>query len=53
MKEATDKPPKQWINEVNILHSQILLQNVTRDIASIAFELNFNPPIISRDCSNR
>lgn len=41
VKEATGKPPKQWINEVNMLHSQILLQNLSRDVAGIAFELNF------------
>lgn len=41
VKEATGKPPKQWINEMNILHSQILLQDFTRDVAGIAFELNF------------
>lgn len=38
VKEATNKPPKQWINEISILHSQILLQDATRDIAGIAFE---------------
>ncbi|MCW3467275.1 helix-turn-helix domain-containing protein [Chitinophaga nivalis] len=41
VKEATGKPPKQWINEIAILHSQILLQDLTRDIAGIAFEMNF------------
>lgn len=44
VKQATGKPPKQWINEVNILHSQILLQDGSRDIASVAFELNFQSP---------
>ncbi|RFS20115.1 AraC family transcriptional regulator [Chitinophaga silvatica] len=44
VKQATGKPPKQWINEVNILHSQILLQDVSRDISSVAFELNFQSP---------
>lgn len=42
VKEATNKPPKQWINEISILHSQILLQDKTRDIAGIAFELKYN-----------
>lgn len=42
VKEATNKPPKQWINEISILHSQILLQDKSRDIAGIAFELNYN-----------
>lgn len=44
VKEATNKPPKQWINETSILHSQILLQDASRDIASIAFELNYQTP---------
>ncbi|MDM1375201.1 AraC family transcriptional regulator [Myroides marinus] len=44
VKEATTKPPKQWINEISILHSQILLQDKTRDIAGIAFELKYNSP---------
>lgn len=44
VKEATNKPPKQWINEISILHSQILLQDKTRDIAGIAFELKYNSP---------
>ncbi|MGL4582231.1 MAG: helix-turn-helix domain-containing protein [Flavobacterium sp.] len=44
VKDATNKPPKQWINEISILHSQILLQDKTRDIAGIAFELKYNSP---------
>jgi len=44
VKEATSKPPKQWINEISILHSQVLLQDKTRDIAGIAFELKYNSP---------
>lgn len=44
VKEATNKPPKQWINEISILHSQILLQDATRDIASVAFELKYQSP---------
>ena len=44
VKEATNKPPKQWISEISILHSQILLQDATRDIAGIAFELKFQSP---------
>lgn len=42
VKEATNKPPKQWINEISILHSQILLQDKSRDVAGIAFELKYN-----------
>lgn len=44
VKEATNKPPKQWINEISILHSQILLQDTSRDIASVAFELKYPSP---------
>lgn len=44
VKEATNKPPKQWINEISILHSQILLQDATRDIAGIAFEMKYKSP---------
>ncbi|PZF72245.1 helix-turn-helix domain-containing protein [Taibaiella soli] len=41
VKKATGKPPKQWINEVCILHSQILLRDMGRDIADVADSLNF------------
>lgn len=44
VKDATGKPPKQWINEISILHSQILLQDQSRDVAGIAFELNYQSP---------
>lgn len=44
VKEATSKTPKQWINEISILHSQILLQDQSRDIAGIAFELKYTSP---------
>ncbi|WP_306350683.1 helix-turn-helix domain-containing protein [Flavobacterium sp. '19STA2R22 D10 B1'] len=44
IKEVSNKPPKQWINEISILHSQILLQDNSRDIAGIAFELNYQSP---------
>lgn len=44
VKDATGKPPKQWINEISILHSQILLQDHSRDVAGIAFELNYQSP---------
>lgn len=44
LKEVTSKPPKQWINEISILHSQILLQDTSRNIAGIAFELNYQSP---------
>lgn len=41
VKESTNKPPKQWINEISMIHGQILLQDAVRDIASIAFELGY------------
>lgn len=41
VKETTGKPPKQWINEISILHSQILLQDMTIEIAEIAYHLNY------------
>ncbi len=41
IKETTGKPPKQWIVESSILHSQVLLQDISKDISSVAFELNF------------
>jgi AraC-like DNA-binding protein len=44
VKEVTGKPPKQCINEISILHSQILLQDCSRDIAGIAFEMNYQSP---------
>ncbi len=44
VKEAMNKPPKQWINEISILHSQMLLQDASRDIASVAFELKYPSP---------
>lgn len=44
VKDATGKPPKQWINEISILHSQILLQHHPRDVTGIAFELNYQSP---------
>ncbi|QJB31874.1 AraC family transcriptional regulator [Chitinophaga oryzae] len=36
--------PKEWINKVNIQHSQLLLQDFTKDIAAVAFELNYEDP---------
>ncbi len=41
IKETTGKAPKHWVNETTVLHSQVLLQNVGKDISTIAFELNF------------
>jgi AraC family transcriptional regulator, transcriptional activator of pobA len=44
VKERTSLTVKEWINKISILQSQILLQNTTKDIAEIAFELQFEDP---------
>lgn len=44
VKQTTGKPPKQWINEISIIHGQILLQDNSKEIAQIAFELNYQSP---------
>ena len=44
VKKVTGKPPKQHMNEVAIFHSQLLLQNQSKDIAEVAFELHFSDP---------
>ena len=36
--------PKEWINKVNILQSQLLLQDLTKSISEVAFELNYGDP---------
>lgn len=41
---VTNKPPKQHINELLINHSKVLLQNYSKDISQVAFELNFSDP---------
>lgn len=41
---VTNRPPKQHINELLINHSKVLLQDFSRDIAQIAFDLNFSDP---------
>jgi AraC-like DNA-binding protein len=40
----TNKPPKQHINEMVIVHSKLLLQDGSKDISQVAFELNFSAP---------
>ena len=40
----TNKPPKQHINEMVIFHSKVLLQDRSKDISQVAFELNFSGP---------
>ncbi len=39
---VTHKAPKQHINEAVIYYSKVLLQNFSKDISEIAFELNFS-----------
>ena len=41
---VTGKPPKQHITQMVIVHSKVLLQNLSKDIAQVAFELNFSDP---------
>ena len=41
---ATNKPPKQHINELLISHSKMLLQDLSKDISEVAFKLNFSDP---------
>ena len=42
VKQVTNKAPKQHINEVVIYNSRILLQDFSKDISQVAFELNFS-----------
>ncbi|MDX6188054.1 AraC family transcriptional regulator [Flavobacterium sp. Fl-318] len=44
IKLTTGIAPKEWINNVSILQSQILLQDLTKDISEIAFALNYEDP---------
>ncbi|MDQ3534584.1 MAG: helix-turn-helix domain-containing protein, partial [Bacteroidota bacterium] len=37
-----NKAPKQHINEVVIYNSKVLLQDFSKDISQVAFELNFS-----------
>ncbi len=39
---VTGKAPKQHINEIVIYHSKVLLQDFSKNISQIAFELNFS-----------
>lgn len=41
---TTNKPPKLHINETVIVHSKIPLQDRSKDISQVAFELNFSDP---------
>ncbi|WP_081867502.1 helix-turn-helix domain-containing protein [Hymenobacter sp. IS2118] len=44
VRTITSKPPKQHINEMVINQSKVLLQDYSKDIAQVAFELNFSEP---------
>lgn len=44
LKETIGESPKEWINKVSILQSQLLLQDLTKRISEIAFELNYGDP---------
>ena len=39
---VTNKAPKQHINEIVVYHSKVLLQDLSKNISQIAFELNFS-----------
>lgn len=44
IKETIGESPKEWINKVSILQSQLLLQDLTKSISEVAFELNYGDP---------
>ncbi|MGY0036504.1 helix-turn-helix domain-containing protein [Pedobacter sp. NJ-S-72] len=44
IKETIGESPKEWINKVSILQSQLLLQDLTKSVSEIAFELNYGDP---------
>lgn len=44
IKETIGESPKEWISKVSILQSQLLLQDLTKSISQIAFELNYGDP---------
>lgn len=44
VKQIFQKPPKSYLTEITIQKSQIQLQDKTKEIAEIAYELNFNDP---------
>ncbi|MCR9145062.1 MAG: helix-turn-helix domain-containing protein [bacterium] len=44
VKKLTGKSAKEYINEVAIYQSQVLLQDMTREIADVAYALNFSDP---------
>lgn len=44
MRNVLGKTTKQYINQVSIQYAKLLLRNRTRDVAEIAYELNFPSP---------
>nr|WP_255431190.1 AraC family transcriptional regulator [Pedobacter sp. N36a] len=44
IKETIGESPKEWINKVCVLQSQLLLQDLTKSISEISFELNYGDP---------
>lgn len=44
VRAVTGRSPKQHVNETLVAHSKVLLQDAARDIAQVAFELNFSDP---------
>jgi AraC-like DNA-binding protein/co-chaperonin GroES (HSP10) len=44
MKRVTGHSAKQWINQISIQHSKLLLRDLTKDIAEVAYELNYPSP---------
>ncbi|MEN0004931.1 MAG: helix-turn-helix domain-containing protein [Bacteroidota bacterium] len=44
VKNVTNKPPKQHINEMVIYYSKVLLMDRAKTISEIAFALNFSDP---------
>jgi AraC family transcriptional activator of pobA len=44
IKETIGDSPKEWINKVCILQSQLLLQDLTKSISEVAFEVNYGDP---------
>lgn len=41
---VTNKAPKLHINELVIYHSKVLLQDLSKDISEVAYELHFSDP---------
>jgi AraC-like DNA-binding protein len=44
VKGATGKAPKDWIIEICLLQSKVLLQHTNADIAEVAFQVGFTDP---------